>query len=359
MNSPTRLIVIGEIGTDVDEAIALIMACFGVREGYIDLQAVIANHVQSLYRARNAKQVLSALGLGDVPVGMGERGFGTTSQECEKDPRYLADPTKIGAGRALLQWTLQQSPDHSVTLVLNSGFTDAVWLWMDDPGLFLKKVNKVVIMGGVEMDGEDIRLSREGFIIPHIGPGGAANNNFDPGATWHVYDAMQRHGVPTITTTRYAAYASKMPFGTFKVMAASGNQMGARIAEVQGERFLELWMKANAPAGSFERGDLPERCNRQWFIKTFCGGSDPGGGNVLDHIAEVAWYDPINLIASVEGLCSQFFVPTTVEVKGASHQVIGLSETNTGVRSPKELRQFMRHGVAEALRLGQTPIPVF
>ena len=122
---------------------------------------------------------------------------------------------------------------------------------------------------------------------------------------------------------------------------------------------LQLWMKANAPAGSFERGDLPERCNRQWFIKTFCGGSDPGGGNVLDHIAEVAWYDPINLIASVEGLCSQFFVPTTVEVKGASHQVIGLSETNTGVRSPKELRQFMRHGVAEALRLGQTPIPVF
>lgn len=356
---PTKIVMIGEIGTDADEAIAAILACHAVRERYIDLLAFVGNHVQSLLRAQNAKQIFTALGLGDVPVGMGERGFGSTSQECEQDPRFLAQPTRIGHGRPLLRWTLEQSADHSVTLVLNSGFTDAVWLWMDDPGLFLSKVQEVVIMGGIEMDGKLPKLSAEGFLVPSIGKGGAANNNFDPSSTLHLYDALQRRGVPTVITTRFAAYGCKMPFGVFATMAESGNAIGARVGEAQRERIQELWMKSNAPTGSFERGDLPARCDRAWFVNTFCAGRDPGADDILPYMAEVAWYDPMNLIASSRQLRQQFYKPYQVEVGGVMHQVIGLTEAKHGVSDPQGLRMFMGEGVTEALRLGQTPIPVF
>lgn len=355
----TKIVMIGEIGTDADEAIAAILACYAVRERYIELLAFVGNHVKSLLRAQNAKQIFTALGLGDVPVGMGERGFGSTSQECEEDPRYLAVPTKIGHGRALLRWTLEQSDDNSVVLALNSGFTDAVWLWMEDPGLFLRKVRRVVLMSGVEMDGDHPKLSSEGFLLPSIGKGGAANNNFDPGSTLHLFDAMQRHGIPTAITTRFAAYGCKMPFSIFKAMAASGNPIGVRIDEQQEVRLLELWQKANAPVDSFERGDLPARCDRTWFVNTFCGGHDPGDDNVLLYMAEVAWYDPMNLIASSDELRARFYRPYEVDVRGIVHEVIGLTEENHGVIDSQGQRLFMSHGITEALRLGQKPIPVF
>lgn len=358
MVSGTKIIMIGEIGTDADEAIAAILACYAVRAGHMNLLAFVGNHVQSLRRAQNAKQIFTALGLADVPVGMGERGFGSTSQECEEDPRFLAHATKLGLGRSVLQWTLQHSEDQSVTLALNSGFTDATWLWMDDASLFLRKVKRVVIMGGIKMEGGTPKLSSEGFLVPSIGKGGAANNNFDPGSTQHLYDAMQRNGVPIVITTRFAAYGCKMPFGVFGAMTESGSAIGARIGESQRERIQELWLKANAPVASFQRGDLPERCDRTWFVNTFCDGRDPGEANILPYMAEVAWYDPINLIASSDELRTRFFNPYTVEVKGVKHEVIGLSEADHCISSPEELRRYMADGVIEALRLGQTPIPV-
>lgn len=355
-HEPTKAIMVGEIGTDADEAIAVILACYAARMGYLDLLAFVGNHVQSLKRAQNAKYFLNALGFGDVPVGMGERGFGTSSVECESDPRFLAQVNKIGLGRQLLQWVLQHSADQSVVLTLNSGFTDAVWLWMDDPGLFLSKIRRVVLMSGIEMDGDQPKVSGEGFLVPSIGKGGAANNNFDPGSTWHLYDAMQRHGVPMTVTTRFAAYGCKIPFSTFGSMQRSGSEAGASVGAMQEERIRELWSKANAPVGSFERGDLPARCDRDWFTSTFCDGRDPGSEDIVPRMAEVAWYDPMNLIASCDTLRDRFYEPTQIEVRSTTHQVIGLTQHHHGVRHADELRSFMTTGVLEALRLGQTPV---
>jgi hypothetical protein len=351
--------MVGEIGTDVDEAAAVALAGYAVRTEVMELRAFIGNHIQAKLRARNAKQILTGLGLGDVPVGAGEQGFGSSSQECEEDPRFLCHPTKIGYGRSLLRWSLENAEDGSVVLVLNSGFTDAVWLWMDDSKLFLNKVKRVVIMGGIEMDGSLPKLSNEGFFQPAIGPGGAANNNFDGGSTLHMYHLLQQHGIPTTVTTRFAAYGCKLPYRIFDKMSQIDNPIGQRLAEVQNDRFRELWSKAIAPAGHPARGDLPGRCDRSWFVNTFCGGNDPGKDDVVRYIVEIAWYDPMNLVAGVDTLREQFYDPYAIEVKGVEHQIIGLTAENHGVRNPEVLRRYMQDGVLQALSLGQTPIPVF
>lgn len=355
----TQVVMIGEFGTDVDEAIAIVLACQAMRDGDMDLLSFVGNHVEAEYRARNAKRTLTALGQGDVPVGMGERGFGTSSTECEKDPQFLSHPAKIGLGRDVLKWTLQHAEDNSIVLALNSGFTDAVWLWMDDSALFLQKVRRVVIMGGIEMDGDHPKLSHQGFLVPAIGKNGAANNNFDEGSTLHLYHLVQKHGIPTIITTRHASYGCRVSFEVFEEMAHTGSPIGQRLAAIQYDRLRELWAKANAPVGHPLRGDLPARCDRSWFTKTFCDGSDPGEDDIVGCLAAVAWYDPLNMIAGIDSLHGRFFDPYNIEVNGTTHQVIGLTEADHGLRDPDALLQYMRQGVLRALRLGQTPLPLF
>src|SRR5688572_16893462 len=138
--------MVGEYGTDPDENLSAMLACHLARRGYLELLAVIGNHAHALQRAQSVKFVLNSLGLAHVPVGMGEHGFGASSKEYEDDPRFLAAATQLQLGRETLRWTLKHSPDNSVVLVLNSGFTDGVWLWLDSPKLFLNKVRQVVIM---------------------------------------------------------------------------------------------------------------------------------------------------------------------------------------------------------------------
>lgn len=357
--TPAQVVMIGEFGTDVDEAAAAILACSLVRSRHMELLSFVGNHVHALQRARNAKLILTALGLGDVPVGKGEMGFGSTSQECENNPLFLSSRTKIELGREVLTRTLKSAEDNSVVLALNSGFTDAVWLWMNDPSLFLRKVKRVVIMGGVEMEGNRPRLNEEGYFMPSIGKGGAANNNFDRGSTRHLYHLVQEHRIPTIITTRFAAYGCTVPFEIFNEMSQTGNPIGEHLATIQKDRFRELWGKANALEGHPNRGDLPARCDRNWFITTFCGGTDPSDNDIADYIVEVAWYDPINLLAGVDALHEQFFNPYEITVNDTAHQVIGLSAVNDGIRNAAALRDFMRDSVLNALRAGQMPLSVF
>jgi hypothetical protein len=328
----------------------------------------IGNHAHALERAQNVKFVLNELGLPHVPVGMGEHGFGASSKEYEDDPRYLAPAWQLHHGRPLMRWTLEHSADNSVTLVLNSGLTDAVWLWMDAPGLFLRKVREIVIMGGVEVDGDMPLLTNEGFMIPSIGPKGAANNNFDPGATLHLYDLVQRHGIPTVTTTRHLAGACKLPFSLYKDIAATGNPVGVRLNQKQAQAIRQLWQRANEPAGTPLRGDLPLRCDRRWFIGLFCGGIDPAIGpgkgvytrdgdpnDIVPYVLEVSLYDAVNLMFAVPELRQRFGRPTYVVVKDVRHEIYGVSPQAPGTSEGAGLRDYLREGMLEALTLGNIP----
>jgi hypothetical protein len=240
-----------------------------------------------------------------------------------------------------------------------------VWLWMDAPNLFKAKIRKVVIMGGIEMDGELPRLSSEGFLVPSLGQSGAANNCFDPGATLHLYDLLQRHGIPTVITTRFAAYQCLMPFTTYEALARTGHVIGDRINKIQHDRINELWRKANAVPGTPERGNLPARFTPQTFIDRFCGGIQPPlePGQVLKdieditpYVQEVALYDPINLVAAIDALFDEYFDPHYITVREVRHAVIGLDDQHTGIRDQYGLRRLIIEGMRRALLMGATPI---
>lgn len=353
---PVAAIVMGEYGTDPDEILSLVLAARLCRLGYLDLVAVVGNHRPAKHRAMQAKATLDSLGFGTVPVGMGEEGFSASGPGYETDPRFLAVPSKIQRGRSMLRWVLEQSEDDSIVLILNSGFTDAVWLWLDRPDLFLQKIQRVVIMGGVEAQGNEPHLSPEGHLLPSLGRGGAANNCFDPGATRHLFDTLQRHGVPMKVTTRHSAYRAKLPFQVFRDLANTGHPTGVILNERQAASINALWRKINAPVGSNERGTLPGDRDVAWFATTFCDGKEPpitADEDVTPYIRWITLYDPLNLIAAIPGLSQRFYAPQTVEVpsyRGATmHHIIGVSNQNHGVADPEGLREFVQDELTLAL----------
>jgi hypothetical protein len=356
MSEPlTHAIPFGEYGTDPDEMMSLIVAARLMQQGQLYMPAVIGNHFPPAFRARQAKQTLIELGYGMVEVGMGEAGFGASNQELESDATYLAPGVRIQNGRQLLRWTLEQT-EEPITLVLNSGFTDAAWLWMDRPDLMLEKVASVIIMGGIVIrDGLPV-LDEYGHLTPSLGKGGAANNVFDPGATRHLFYALQEHNVPMVITTREAGYAAKLPFELFARMAATGHTIGVRLNHKQVRSINALWQKANAAAGSEIRGKLPVDRNRSWFVDTFCGREDPGispDDDISPFVREVTLYDPINLIAAIPALRDRFFRPHLVQVAQATHAIIGLTRENHGVMNPDDLRFFLLDALLEALKTGR------
>ncbi len=354
--SPTAAIVMGEYGTDPDEILSLILATRLCNLNYLDLTAVVGNHHPAKARAMQAKATLRDLGFGHVPVGMGEAGFSASGPGHETDPRFLSVPTQIQHGRDMLRWTLEQAEDNSVVLVLNSGFTDAVWLWLDRPDLFLQKIQRVIIMGGVETQGNQPRLSSEGHLVPSLGRGGAANNCFDPGATLHLFDALQRHGVPMVITIRHAAYQAKLPFRLFQDLADTGHPIGVKLNERQNASINGLWHKVNAPAGSEVRGTLPVDRNVTWFASTFCDGELPpisAAEDVTPYIRWITLYDPLNMIAAIPALSEQYYTPHRLEVQSqrglVAHDIIGLTAQMHGVTDPDGLREFIRVALTQSL----------
>lgn len=179
-------------------------------------------------------------------------------------------------------------------------------------------------------------------------------------ATRKAHVRARGHGrlaqVPLVVVSRYAAYGAKMPRDVYDQLAQSGSTIGWRLRNVQRESIEQLWRRAVAPEGSAARAGLPARCDRGWFIKTFCGNRDDpsrsGGDTVWDLVDGFMQYDTIALLASVPSLREQYFLPK--RVSNPMHPVTSLiigDESSPGLREPRALVQLLQRGYTEGLGL--------
>ena len=348
--NPQNVIIIGDFLKDLDDEHSLLLAAKLHRDGLINLKCVIANLKPALLRARGAKGTLKLLGLRDIPVGVGRAVYEQEIYPYEDDIPYLADSFEvISDGAVLLKQTLRHAQDKSLTLVLQSGFTDATALFSSSSSLCAKKIAQVVIMGGVEAGSEKIKLDHRGFMIPN----NANNNVFDWDATLQLYNKLQNIAIPTVITTREAAYACKFPLSMNKMMADTGNPIGSCLKSRQESVLHYMWKAACSPAGSQTRGTIPIDRDRDWFIRVYCDGLGPFADEDKDirpFLKTFNLYDPINLVAAIPVLRKRFFRPTEVKINSTTHLVIGVSAENHGVRDPQALRDFIIENEIAALR---------
>jgi inosine-uridine nucleoside N-ribohydrolase len=352
---PEQLAIIADAGVDLDDEQALVLGAFLQRQGLIELRAVTANLKPAIERARLVRGTLDMLGYGtdlpDVPVGMGmgniEKRNGEPTATKENTP-YLADIGRLRMGdEAFIEILLDADP-KSLTLILQSGFSDAAALAMLHGELLKDRIKHVVAMGGVKRTDSSIILENN-----MMTPDTANNNTFNEAGSEFLYRWCQEEGIPMTITTRDAAYAAQVPFKVFDDMQNTGNPIGASLAQRQYPSIRLLWKRANLAADDEERGPLPADRDREWFVNVFCNGQDPneiqGNDDIVPFMGNVNLYDPLNLVAAVPILQEEFFRPTKVGI----HNVIGLSKQNNGIIEGSGLGEFMHHSLVQGCRFGK------
>lgn len=346
-----ELVIVGDFGKDPDDEHALLCTIGAQQNGEALLSAVVANLVPAEQRARIAQGLLNATGA-VAPVGVGTScNVQGNIRDYEIKVAYMAPHPPVVSGLQVLSEALENAPDQSLTLVLNSGLTDTQELIRTRPDLVRTKLARVAIMGGVQVDGDRVALDVHGRMTPDT----AANNMFDPLAAREVYAWLQEEKVPLSILTREAALACTFRFDFYDQLAATKSLIGQSLHDRQQPALNALWAEACAPLGTKERGNLPDRCDRQWFIQTFLAGNDPGEVADIWPLAATSGsfqiYDALNVASVVK---PEFFDPQIVPVNGVAHQVIGVSKMAHGIKHERALREWIMAREIGALLLGKS-----
>ena len=141
-----------DIGTDVDDAFALVMA---VKEPEIDLLAVTTVYGDVDLRARMAKRLLNLLGKSDIPVAAGQSQplfdgkdsyWGGWEGKGLLEP--LNEPITYDSDNAIdLMYGILKSASEKITLVAIGPLTNLAVLINNHPDV-LPKVKEIICMGG-------------------------------------------------------------------------------------------------------------------------------------------------------------------------------------------------------------------
>ena len=275
----------------------------------------------------------------------------------------------------------ESAPPIGVTLVLTSTFT-SVWPFAEShPELFRDKTVRVVHTGGALIwparcgwanlpfpdEKEDHQDGHEGFgkgdltdeqiLVPDPA---AQNHRLDMESARLFYMRAQALSVPMVILSRHLAKECCIPRHFFDVLGSHGGDVGKRIYDSERESLLNLWRCSCAPVGSAARGNLPPRCDANWFATNFCDGKVASGENdVWNSIEAVNLYSPIALLAALPGETSTYFQTLPFPVRSATHHVIGLTEEvpQRNVVNPSELRSLVIQSFLSAALANESSFP--
>lgn len=356
-HTEVNILCFSDPGQDLDDEMAFIMMRHLIEEGLINLVGIVTTLAPAYDRARLCRGTLNLLGLSRVPVAVGTDGGDT-------DGKHTADPflshassympsfnseasVTLEPGRRFLSRTYREASPGSLTLLIIASLKDAALFLRDNESLFVQKTKEVVIQGGV------LEVPSDGQLFE---PDTSNNLTFDKAASAFFFRRCQELGVRLVLCSRYAVYAAKMSRGTYDRLADMGSSIGRRLRNAQRESIESLWARAALPADDDNRKGLPERCDRKWFMNTFCSGKDDPHRTASDPVWDLVdgfmQYDTMALFAAIPSLRRSFFDPVTAQVNGVEHLVIGVSEDKPNVAEPKtDLLEMLHDGFCTGLAL--------
>ena len=273
-----------------------------------------------------------------------EIGSNIMNEEGEDEPSSNEDGngmSQLGISSRAVTGNVKLPPKKVVkgglTIVITSSMKDIAIFVRDNPSLFASKTREVVVMGGckpVPIEDSKTMLAMASSDAASIGSGGvgqysasniwsnlatmecepdsAHNNTFDPAASEFFYSQCQKMNITLTVVSRYAAYAAKMPRSVYDDLALTGSSIGWRLRNSQRASIDQLWQRACSPDPAVRKG-LPPRCDRKWFINTFCGGEDDSSrccaDTAWDLVTGFMQYDTIALLAAVPAIREKYFAP--------------------------------------------------
>jgi len=256
-------------------------------------------------------------------------------------PLHCAEDALSGA--ETLRQMYSNSLPIGVTLINTASFSVVSKFVELDPCQFREKTARVILMGGA---------TRREHAHCLLEPDPAAQNNrLDMEAAAHFYKEAQEMSVPLVVLSRFATRSGQVPPALFNVLESHGGKVGQGICRNQRASIQALWAKANEADNSPMRGNLPSRCDRSWFLATFCNGKDLDDDKELwDQVTSINVYGPVALLAALPGVVKRFLAATNITVRAATHQVIGWSTDYTCVADPIGLQKAIAHYIVYGCR---------
>jgi len=267
----------------------------------------------------------------------------------------------------------ESAPPIGVSLVLTATFTSVVTFVKDYPELFRNKTVRVVHTGGALVwparwgwaSGSSSTSTSEHDATGNASDGGSLTEEKilvpDPAAQNHrldlpsarlFYKQAQSLSVPMVILSRHLAKECCIPRHFFDVLGSHGGGVGQRIYQSERNSLLNLWKCSSAPLGSSARGNLPDRCDRAWFARTFCAGAEANNDeDIWNAVDSVNLYSPIALLAALPGsTLKNYFKTMPFTVRSATHHVVGLTEEvpPRNVINPGELRSLVIQSLLSA-----------
>ena len=255
----TPVIVITDIGRDIDDALALIILSSLRKMFVINPLAVITTLEPTKDRACLARTILDSLSMHDVPVGIG------ANVNCSDgvilhcyDNVVRQSESQFESACNLMSRILKDAEPKSVKLVCLANLKDASELIVKHETLFRTKIKEVVMMGGAVFSASRNQLIPDDTDFNHSGE-----------AAQHVYAECQQNHIPTTTISRYAAYGCPLTISFLDGLQTTHHLLAREIRNANLIALEELWKKVNMPTWMPGRGKLPVRCNREWFLEFF------------------------------------------------------------------------------------------
>lgn len=165
------VVLISDPNNDVDDLLSFVTAAALADQGKLKLHGVVCTSgalLTRIRRAKFAKGALIALGHPFLKVAVGgeylrrEKGYDdafAVHTACEKLERNGQNIDRNGA--QLLQTALKKAENKSLTVVINAQMSDVAVFLHNCSAAALKKIGKLVIMGGCRES-----LDETGFVVP-------------------------------------------------------------------------------------------------------------------------------------------------------------------------------------------------
>lgn len=354
--SRPKVIMFTDPGRDSDDTFAFVQARRLQTLFELGLPVAVTTLTPALRRAQLAQYISDNVGLSRTKIAAGS-DLPTLSVKDIHPYEFAGVPDGYGMDRIsqdptkMIRETLETADNKSVDILVIAGFTD-LHKFIENPkeaDMLAAKAQRIVIMGGVQTTDGQPTTDKDGFLHPDA----SSNYQFDPEAAQKVIRFAQEQHIPLRFVSRHAAYAAQLPRNAYENAGKSDNPVGVWLRDTVSAGFQSLWERANSPIGSPGRA-LPDRCDRQWFIDTFCGKdhiSIHSADSIWPFIKAITPYDPLAMIATVPQLMDRFYKPHVVTVNGTQHEIIGLSPEVTGVKSPHKLRAFLAESLTKGLEV--------
>mmetsp|Transcript_47914 Transcript_47914/g.158786 ORF Transcript_47914/g.158786 Transcript_47914/m.158786 type:complete len:301 (-) Transcript_47914:260-1162(-) len=239
------------------------------------------------------------------------------------------------------------APPIGVTLIIAAACTGVAGFAERHPQLFRDKTARIIHLGGALLEAGRVTVGSKSILTGQtvLGPDpAAANNRVDLEAARAMYHCAQEMSVPLVILSRHVAHACRLPRQLFDMLLEHCGSLGAELAEEQRSSTRLLWQQACAPLGDSARGSLADRCDRNWFLKTFCRSADINLHDTEDiwpYIESLHVYNPLSMLAAVPAFVQLHLRPIKHTVRSAQHLIVGVSETDPGVEDRRALRSFV------------------